>query len=106
MDRSLIPPRRKSREVKIGPLVIGGDNPIRVQSMTATDTADHAATLAQIHALAEAGCEVIRITVDTPKAAHALPEIRRNCPIPLVADIHYNHRLALEAAPYVDKIRI
>jgi (E)-4-hydroxy-3-methylbut-2-enyl-diphosphate synthase len=99
-------PRRKTREVKVGPYVIGGDNPIIVQSMTATDTADPAATIAQINALAAAGCEIVRLTVDTPKAAQALPEIRRATRVPLVADIHFNHRLALEAAPYVDKIRI
>lgn len=107
LDRSdLIAPRRKSREVKLGNLVVGGANPIRVQTMTATDTADADATIAQIEALAEAGAEIMRVTVDTPKAAKALPEIRRRCPIPLVADIHFNHRLALEAAPFVDKIRI
>ncbi len=102
----LIAPRRKSREVKLGALVIGGDNPIRVQTMTATDTADAGATIAQIKYLAESGAEIMRVTVDTKKAAQALPEIRKNCPVPLVADIHYNHRLALESAPYVDKIRI
>jgi (E)-4-hydroxy-3-methylbut-2-enyl-diphosphate synthase len=101
-----MPVRRKSREVKLGPFILGGDNPIRVQSMTATDTADADTTVAQINALAAAGCEIMRITVDTRKAAAALPEIRRRVAIPLVADIHYNFKLALEAAPYVDKIRI
>lgn len=105
--RSLLAPRRRTREVKIGPYVIGGDQPIRVQSMTSTETSDVEATVAQIRALAEAGCEIVRLTVDTPRAAQALPEIRRRTEgIPLVADIHYNHRLALEAAPYIDKIRI
>src|SRR5688572_21509451 len=99
-ERNLLPPRRKSREVKVGPFIIGGDNPIRVQTMTATDTADAESTIAQINALAEAGCEIMRLTVDTRKAALALPEIRRRCTIPLVADIHYNHKLALEAAPF------
>ena len=103
---SLIAPRRKAREVKVGSLILGGAHPIRVQSMTATDTADAESTIAQINALADAGCEIVRFTVDTPKAAAALPEIRRRCPVPLVADIHYNHRLALDSAPYVDKIRI
>lgn len=101
-----VAPRRRAREVPIGPILIGGDHPIRVQSMTSTDTADVEATRAQIERLVEAGCEIIRVTVDTPKAARALPEIRRRCPIPLVVDIHYNHRLALEAAPFTDKIRI
>jgi (E)-4-hydroxy-3-methylbut-2-enyl-diphosphate synthase len=105
--QSILPSRRQTREVKLGPFVIGGGKPIRVQSMTATETSDVAATVAQIRALAEAGCEIVRLTVDTPKAAHALPEIRKQTAgIPLVADIHYNYRLALEAAPYVDKIRI
>lgn len=99
-------PRRRAREVKVGSLVLGGEHPIRVQSMTSTATADAGATIAQIQALADAGCEVIRVTVDTFAAAAALPEIRRRCPIPLVADIHYDHKLALESAPFVDKIRI
>lgn len=103
---SLLPPRRRAREVQVGPFVLGGENPIRVQSMTATDTADPESTIAQVNALAEAGCEIVRITVDTRKAATALPEIRRKVAVPLVADIHYNHKLALEAAPFVDKIRI
>ncbi|GIX44732.1 MAG: flavodoxin-dependent (E)-4-hydroxy-3-methylbut-2-enyl-diphosphate synthase [Candidatus Hydrogenedentota bacterium] len=100
-------PRRRTREVAVGQFVIGGDNPIRVQSMTSTETSDVEATVAQIRALWEAGCEIVRLTVNTRKAAAALPEIRKRCAgIPLVADIHYNHHLALEAAPYVDKIRI
>ncbi|MCX7018691.1 MAG: flavodoxin-dependent (E)-4-hydroxy-3-methylbut-2-enyl-diphosphate synthase [bacterium] len=98
--------RRAAREVPVGPLALGGGNPIRVQSMTATDTADAAATIDQINALAEAGCEIVRVSVNTAKAAAALPEIRRRIAIPLVADIHFNHKLAIEAAPYVDKIRI
>lgn len=102
----LLPPRRKSHEVKLGNLIIGGTNPIRVQTMTATDTADAEATIAQIEGLVEAGAEIMRVTVDTRKASKALPEIRRRCPVPLVADIHYNFKLALESAPYVDKIRI
>ncbi len=105
--RNLLPQRRKTREVAVGPWIIGGEHPIRVQSMTSTDTADIEATVDQIQALWNAGCEIVRLTVDTPKAARALPEIRKRCAgIPLVADIHYNHRLALESAPYVDKIRI
>jgi (E)-4-hydroxy-3-methylbut-2-enyl-diphosphate synthase len=105
-NASLTAPRRKSREVAVGPIVLGGNNPIRVQSMTSTDTADAEATIAQALALMEAGCEIIRVTVNTRKAAEALPHIRRQVPIPIVADIHFNHRLALEAAPFVDKIRI
>ncbi|MCX7625139.1 MAG: flavodoxin-dependent (E)-4-hydroxy-3-methylbut-2-enyl-diphosphate synthase [Candidatus Sumerlaeaceae bacterium] len=105
--RNLLPPRRRTREVAVGPWIIGGEHPIRVQSMTSTDTADIEATVSQIRALWEAGCEIIRLTVDTRKACEALPEIRKRCAgIPLVADIHYNYRLALASAPYVDKIRI
>lgn len=103
---SLLAPRRRTREVKVGPFVIGGDNPVRVQSMTATDTQDVEATVAQVNALAEAGCEIMRLTVNTRRAAECLPEIRRRTAVPLVADIHFNHRLALESAPFVDKIRI
>lgn len=90
----------------MGPFILGGEQPIRVQSMTATDTADAEATIAQINGLAEAGCEIVRLTVNSAAAAARLPEIRKRCSVPLVADIHFNHRLALEAAPYVDKIRI
>ena len=100
-------PRHKTREVRIGSTTIGGEQPIRVQSMTSTDTTDVDATADQIRALADAGCEIVRLTVDTPRAARALPEIRRRTAgIPLVADIHFSSRLAIEAAPYVDKIRI
>ena len=105
-SRNLLTPRRRTREVKLGSFVIGGDNPIRVQSMTATDTQDAESTIAQINALAEAGCEIVRLTVNTRKAAEMLAEIRRRTSVPLVADIHFNHKLALMAAPYVDKIRI
>jgi (E)-4-hydroxy-3-methylbut-2-enyl-diphosphate synthase len=92
------PKRRKTKPVHLGGLVIGGDNPIRVQSMTNTDTRDAAATIAQIKALAEAGCEIVRLAVLDEKAADALPEIKRASPVPLVADIHFDHRLALAAA--------
>ncbi|MEN6626527.1 MAG: flavodoxin-dependent (E)-4-hydroxy-3-methylbut-2-enyl-diphosphate synthase [Candidatus Sumerlaeia bacterium] len=108
MDYGKLPaPRRATRQVKVGPFIIGGGEPIRVQSMTATDTADATSTIAQIRALAGAGCEIVRLTVNTPAAAAALPEIRKaTAGVPLVADIHFNARLAIEAAPYVDKIRI
>jgi len=107
MSEKLLAARRTTREVAVGPWIIGGNQPIRVQSMTSTDTADVEATVAQIRALWEAGCEIVRLTVDTRKAAEALPEIRRRTAgIPLVADIHYNHRLAIDSAPWVDKIRI
>jgi (E)-4-hydroxy-3-methylbut-2-enyl-diphosphate synthase len=106
-DRQLLAPRRRAREVPLAGFIIGGNHPIRVQSMTATDTADAESTINQVRALHESGCEIVRLTVDTPKAAKVLPEIRgKTAGIPLVADIHFNHRMALEAAPWVDKIRI
>ena len=91
--------RRITRSVKIGPLLIGGGAPIVVQSMTNTDTADIAATVAQVQALAKAGSELVRITVNSPEAAASVAAIReqldkKNCPVPLIGDFHYNgHRL-------------
>ena len=91
--------RRITRSVKIGPLLIGGGAPIVVQSMTNTDTADIAATVAQVQALAKAGSELVRITVNSPEAAASVVAIReqldkKNCPVPLIGDFHYNgHRL-------------
>ena len=90
-------PRRISRPVHLGEVTIGGGAPVVVQSMCSTDTRDAAATLAQITALAEAGCEVVRVAVPDRTAAAALPEIVRGSPIPVVADIHFDHRLALAA---------
>jgi len=91
--------RRRSVAVNVGPITIGGDAPIVVQSMTNTDTADAAATAAQVEALARAGSELVRVTVNTPEAAAAVGEIRARlddlgCRVPLVGDFHYNgHRL-------------
>ena len=91
--------RRASVPVKVGHVTIGGDTPIVVQSMTTTDTADPAGTAEQVEALARAGSELVRITVDTPAAAAAVAEIRERldrvgCNVPLVGDFHYNgHRL-------------
>ena len=94
--------RRSSTAVKVGAVTIGGDAPIVVQSMTNTDTADAAGTAAQVEALARAGSELVRITVNTPEAAAAVGDIRArldavNCSVPLVGDFHYNgHRLLQE----------
>ncbi len=91
--------RRQSIGVQVGPILLGADAPVVVQSMTNTDTADAAATTAQVEALARAGSELVRITVDTPASAAAVAQIRRNldelgCNVPLVGDFHYNgHRL-------------
>ena len=98
--------RRKSRRIKVGKLYIGGDAPISVQSMTTTDTTDIKATINQIHKLEEVGCEIIRVSAPTVEAAHALKEIKANISIPLVVDIHFDYRIALEAVKYVDKLRI
>ncbi|MBI1936024.1 flavodoxin-dependent (E)-4-hydroxy-3-methylbut-2-enyl-diphosphate synthase [Candidatus Woesearchaeota archaeon] len=98
--------RRKSRKVKIGKLFIGGDAPIPIQSMTTTDTTDVKATIGQVHGLEDVGCEIIRVSAPTMDAAKALKEIKENISIPLVVDIHFDFRIALEAVKYVDKVRI
>lgn len=99
-------PRRKSRKVKVGKLFIGGDAPVTVQSMTTTDTTDVKATVGQIHGLEGVGCDIIRVSAPTMEAAKSLKEIKENIGIPLVADIHFDYRIALEAAKYADKLRI
>lgn len=103
--------RRRTREVAIGNIRIGGDQPIRVQSMTTTVTDDIEATVGQTLALAEAGCDIVRITAPTTKSARALKEIvakirAARVDVPIVADIHFSPRAALEAAEHVDKVRI
>lgn len=99
--------RRKSREVKIGKVTIGGENPVAIQSMTFTKTSDKEATLAQIKKLEEAGCEIVRFSVPDELCAKSIPYLKENSNIPLVADIHFNYKLALMSAEYgIDKIRI
>jgi (E)-4-hydroxy-3-methylbut-2-enyl-diphosphate synthase len=99
--------RHMTREVRIRDVGVGGSNPIRVQSMCNTDTRDVNATLAQIARLAEAGCEIVRLAVPDEIAANALAAIRSNTDMPLVADIHFDHRLALMAAEAgMDALRI
>jgi len=100
-------PRHRTREVQVGSRVFGGDNPIWVQSMTTTDTFDVEATVKQIHALEEAGCELIRVTVPKPEDAGALSEIKKRIGIPLICDIHFDYKMALAALDHpIDKIRI
>ncbi len=94
---SLIAPRRKTRVLNVGDVKVGGDNPIVVQSMATADTRDPIATLTQIRQLADAGCEIVRIAVPDRKAAAALPDIVPHSPVPLIADIHFEHTLALKA---------
>ena len=87
--------RRPTRQVRIGNVRVGGDAPVVVQSMCDTDTKDVEATVAQIQALEEAGCEVIRVAAPTKEAAQAIGRIKSRIHIPLVADIHFDYRLAL-----------
>lgn len=99
--------RKNTRTIQIGDRVIGGGNPILIQSMTNTKTEDIKATVDQIHRLTAAGCEIIRCTVPTLEAAKALTEIKKQITIPLVADIHFDYRMALAAIEHgADKIRI
>jgi len=98
--------RKKTKEVRIGNLILGGNNPIRVQSMCSTKTSDVNATVNQIKKLEGAGCEIIRVAVPDMAAAKALKEIKEKISIPLVADIHFDYRLALESVKYVDKLRL
>jgi (E)-4-hydroxy-3-methylbut-2-enyl-diphosphate synthase len=99
--------RHKTREVRVGDKVVGGDNPIWVQSMTTPDTYDVEATVKEIHRLEEAGCEIVRVTVPKPQDAAVLGEIRRRIHLPLICDIHFDYKMALAALDHpVDKIRI
>jgi (E)-4-hydroxy-3-methylbut-2-enyl-diphosphate synthase len=99
--------RRKSRQIYVGKVAVGGDAPISVQSMTNTETCDVAATVAQIAALAAAGADIVRVSVPSMEAAEAFREIRAQSAVPLVADIHFDHRIALKVAEYgVDCLRI
>ena len=99
--------REHTKVIKIGDRVIGGGNPILIQSMTNTKTEDVEATVAQIQALTAAGCDIIRCAVPTMEAAEALGEIKKQITIPLVADIHFDYKLALAAIEHgADKIRI
>ena len=100
--------RRKTPTVRIGRMCIGGDHPIAIQSMTNTDTKNIAATVAQIKALATAGCDIVRLTVPDLEAVEAIRAIREEgLTTPIVADIHFDYRIALRCAEYgVDKIRL
>lgn len=99
--------RRKSRQIMVGTVPVGGDAPISVQSMTNTETRDVDATLAQINAIAEAGADIVRVSVPSMDAAEAFKLIRQQSPVPLVADIHFDHKIALKVAGYgVDCLRI
>jgi (E)-4-hydroxy-3-methylbut-2-enyl-diphosphate synthase len=99
--------RRVSRQILVGNVPVGGDAPISVQSMTNTDTCNVAATVAQVSAIADAGADIVRISVPTMEAAEAFRQIRAQVTVPLVADIHFDHKIALKVAEYgVDCLRI
>ena len=99
--------RRTSRQIMVGKVPVGGDAPISVQSMTNTETTDVAATVAQIRALEKAGADIVRVSIPTPKAAIAFGDIRKEIDIPLVADIHFDYKIALAVADQgVDCLRI
>ena len=104
---SLLHKRRVSRKIQVGGVAVGGQAAISVQSMTNTDTRDVAATLAQIQALAEAGADLVRISCPDLESAQAVGTIRPRSPVPLIADIHFDHRLALTALQHgIDGLRI
>jgi len=110
-DNPLAYRRRKTRQVKVGTVGVGGDNPIRVQSMITCDTMDTDASIQQTIELANVGCEIVRITAPTVKDARNLEHIvkglrERDCKVPIVADIHFKPEAAMEAAKWVDKVRI
>ena len=99
--------RRKTRQVNLGGILVGGNAPISVQTMTKTKTSDVDATVAQIKQAADAGCDIVRVTVNDKEAAEAIGEIVKRSPIPVVADIHFNHIFALKAVEgNVAKVRI
>ncbi|MEC4671814.1 MAG: flavodoxin-dependent (E)-4-hydroxy-3-methylbut-2-enyl-diphosphate synthase [Nitrospirales bacterium] len=98
--------RRNTKAIQVGGVKIGGGAPISVQSMTIPHPQDVKATVAQIQELEEAGCELIRVAVPDREAAEALPKIKARMTVPLIADIHFDHRLALQAAAVVDCVRI
>lgn len=99
--------RQNTKKIRIGDVVIGGNHPVAIQSMTNTKTEDIKGTVEQIHRLEAAGCEIVRCTVPTLEAAEALREIKKNIQIPLVADIHFDYRMAIAAMENgADKIRI
>ena len=99
--------RRETRKIRVGNIFIGGDAPISIQSMTNTNTSDIDSTVSQIQALANEGCDIVRVAVPDMEAAEAISKIKERITIPLVADIHFDYRLALKAMENgADKIRI
>lgn len=91
-------PRRKSRQIRVGNVLVGGDAPISVQTMTNTETCDVAATLAQVNRAAKAGADIVRISIPSMEAAEAFGEIKKQSPVPLITDIHFDYKIALRVA--------
>jgi (E)-4-hydroxy-3-methylbut-2-enyl-diphosphate synthase len=107
MNMNVVVTRKKTKQISLGSVKIGGNAPIAIQSMCNTDTRDAAKTLEQIDRLEKAGCEIVRLAVPDTDAAKALGKIRKGTNIPLIADIHFDHRLALESVKHgVDGLRI
>ena len=99
--------RRVSRQIYVGNVPVGGDAPIAVQSMTNTETCDVDATVAQVNAISAAGADIVRVSVPSMEAAEAFRDIRARADVPLIADIHFDHKIALKVAEYgVDCLRI
>ncbi len=99
--------RRPTRKIRVGSVYVGGDAPISVQSMTNTETCDVDATVAQIERCVDAGADIMRVSVPSMEAAEAFGAIRKRVSVPLVADIHFDHRIALAVADYgADCLRI
>lgn len=97
ISENLMINRRKTRQINVGTVTIGGDSPIRVQSMTTPKTADIEAVVSQIQEMEKIGCDLVRVTVNKQEAADALPDILKQIKIPLIADIHFDHKMALES---------
>ena len=107
MDFDRAFPRKETKQIMVGDVAVGGGAPISVQSMTITKTADYEATLQQIYALAGAGADIVRCTCNKPEAAEGLARIVPRSPVPIIADIHNNHRMALAALDAgVDGLRL
>lgn len=107
MIRSSVIQRRKTKQIMVGNVAVGGEAPISVQSMTNTDTCDVESTVQQIHAIAKAGADIVRVSIPNDSAAEAFKEIRARSSIPVVVDIHFDYRLALKTADYgADCLRI
>ncbi len=107
----MLPARRKTREVRVGGIGIGGENPVRVQTMLNTDTLNIDACVKQIIECVRAGAELVRLTTQTPKHARMLGEIKKklrseNCDVPLIADVHFSLETAMEALQWADKVRV